>query len=86
MTTKGRSSTEVVDRLNEFHFEGANKPGGELSTSHTWMFGTIVDAPLLTLSRLLSPPQPSRTASRAPQPSISLRSSASGAPSAIQPS
>ncbi|KOO31008.1 hypothetical protein Ctob_004626 [Chrysochromulina tobinii] len=29
MTTKRRSNTEVADRLNEFHFEGANKPGAK---------------------------------------------------------
>ena len=41
MTTKRRSNTEVADRLNEFHFEGANKPGGELINLAHWMFGSI---------------------------------------------
>ena len=41
MTTKSRSNTEVADRLNEFHFEGANKPGGELINLAHWMFGSI---------------------------------------------
>ena len=41
MTTKRRSNTEVADRLNEFHFEGANKPGGELINLAHWMFGCI---------------------------------------------
>jgi hypothetical protein len=31
----------VADRLNEFHFEGANKPGGELINLAHWMFGCI---------------------------------------------
>jgi hypothetical protein len=41
MITKRRSNTEVADRLNEFHFEGANKPGGELINLAHWMFGCI---------------------------------------------